>query len=88
MVMDHYVDEAGWRDRSFLEIVAEWETHRNANIELVEATGPEEWARAAQQPEVGETSFLDLVKQWARHDREHLRQLQIIALNVRERPAG
>ncbi len=84
--MDHYVDEARWRDKTFLQMVEDWEKHRRANIELVEATGPAEWARVGSQPDVGQITFVEVVKQWARHDREHLRQLEIIALNSRERP--
>ena len=83
--MDHFVEEERWRDRAFAALVAEWEEARRANIERVTAADDDDLTRVALQPDVGRITFLQIARQWARHDREHLRQLEIIALNLRER---
>lgn len=83
--MDHHVEESRWRGRAFADLVAEWEAVRRSNIEIVAAAGSDDFERVALQPDVGRITFLQIVRQWARHDREHLRQLEIIALNSRER---
>jgi hypothetical protein len=83
--MDHFVEESRWRGRTLADLAAEWEVERRVNIELVAAAEPEDFERVALQPDVGRITFLQIARQWARHDREHLRQLEIIALNSRER---
>ena len=82
---EHYVDESRYAGRSFQEIVDEWERLRRANVDLVESTGPEQWARPVRHPDLGNATFADVVHRWSRHDADHLRQIEIIARNCRER---
>jgi hypothetical protein len=82
---EHYVDESRYAGRTFRQIFDEWEKLRRANVELVESTGPEEWARPVRHPDLGKATFADVVHRWSRHDADHLRQIEIIARNCRER---
>ena len=63
----------------------EWTRSRESNAALVAATDPDQWTRTAEHPQVGQATFLELVERWARHDVDHLRQIEILALNSRER---
>lgn len=83
--MDHFVEPSHWEGRSAVDILDEWEAERGANLERVRSAGPEHWARVGTQPDVGKVSFLQVVEQWARHDGEHLRQVEILVMNSRER---
>ena len=67
------------------DVVASWEAERRANVALVESTTPEQWQRPLHHPLIGRARFLDLVRRWGRHDAEHLRQIEILARNCRER---
>ena len=63
----------------------EWQRLRRANVDLVEPTGPAEWSRPVRHPDLGNATFADVVHRWSRHDTDHLRQIEIIARNCRER---
>jgi hypothetical protein len=67
------------------DVIAGFETARAANVALVEGTDAEQWQRPLQHPLIGRATFLDLVRRWGRHDSEHLRQIDILARNIRER---
>jgi hypothetical protein len=82
---EHYVDESRYAGRTFRQMFDEWRKLRVANVELVEATGAAEWARTVRHPDLGEATFADVVHRWSRHDADHLRQIEIIARNCRER---
>lgn len=82
---EHYVDESRYAGRTFRQVFDEWQKLRLANVELVEATGPAEWTRAVRHPDLGDATFADVVHRWSRHDSDHLRQIEIIARNSRER---
>jgi hypothetical protein len=82
---EHYVDETRYAGRTYRQIFDEWEKLRRANVELVEGTGPEQWARPVRHPDLGKATFADVVNRWSRHDADHLRQIEIIARNCRER---
>jgi len=70
---------------SLADVVAAWAEARAENIALVEGTTPEQWERPLLHPLIGRARFIDLVRRWGRHDAEHLRQIEILALNCRER---
>lgn len=82
---EHSVDESRYAGRTFQEMLDEWAKLRRANVELVEPTGPDEWARPVRHPDLGNATFADVVHRWSRHDADHLRQIEIIARNARER---
>lgn len=82
---EHYDDESRYAGRTFEELRKEWEELRRANIELVDRTGPEEWKRRVRHPDLGNATFADVVQRWSRHDADHMRQIEIIARNCRER---
>jgi hypothetical protein len=84
---EHYVDESRYAGRTFQQIFDEWEKLRRANVELVEPTTAAEWARPVRHPDLGNATFADVVHRWSRHDNDHLRQVEIIARNCRERKA-
>ncbi len=66
-------------------VLAAWEAARSRNIERAENTGPEEWSRPARHPQLGSATFFEIVERWSRHDTDHVRQIEILALNSRER---
>ena len=72
-------------DESLSDVVSSWEAARRENIALVASTTPEQWSRTLMHPLIGKATFLALVRRWGRHDAEHLRQIEILALNTRER---
>lgn len=82
---EHFVEEARWADRTFQQVFDEWEKLRRANVDLVDTTGPADWERPVRHPDLGEATFADVVHRWSRHDADHLRQIEIIARNCRER---
>jgi hypothetical protein len=82
---EHYVDDDRYADRTFQQLFDEWVTLRRANVELVEATGPAQWKRPVRHPDLGNATFADVVNRWSRHDTDHLRQIEILARNCRER---
>lgn len=83
---EHMVDEARWQDRSFADLVDEWERLRKDNVELVSGTSPAHWTRPVRHPDLGpKSTFADVVSRWARHDADHLRQIEILARNAHER---
>ena len=85
---EHMVDESRWEGRTYAEILDEWERLRLDNVQIVERTGEPEWCRGVRHPELGERStFADVVARWSKHDGEHLRQIDILARNSRERSA-
>jgi hypothetical protein len=82
---EHYVDESRYAGRTFRQLFDEWRKLRLANVELVETTGPADWPRPVRHPDLGNATFADVVNRWSRHDADHLRQIEIIARNCRER---
>jgi hypothetical protein len=82
---EHYEDAARYAGRTFGQLLEEWANLRRANIELVETTGEDEWKRPVRHPDLGNATFADVVNRWSRHDADHLRQIDIIARNCRER---
>lgn len=83
---EHMVDESRWSERTWGEILDEWERLRLENVLLVEKTGEPEWCRPVRHPDLGDKStFADVVNRWSRHDAEHIRQIEILARNTRER---
>ncbi len=84
-VEEHTVRDEELEGHSLGDVIARWEVERLANLHLVEGTGPEQWRRPLRHPQIGRAKFVDLVSRWARHDAEHLRQIEILALNCRER---
>jgi len=85
VTMEHEVEEDRFGGRSFDDLCRDWEEARAETVLLVDRAEPDDWERVAEQPEGGQITFLELVAQWAKHDDDHLRQLEIIALNSRER---
>lgn len=84
-VEEHEARDRGQTSETLAQIVAQWEAARRANVELVRATTPEQWERPVHHPLIGRARFVDLVRRWGRHDAEHLRQIEILARNCRER---
>jgi len=84
-VEEHPVRDEDDLNHELREIVAAWETARAENVKLVESTGTGEWVRPLLHPLIGKATFLDLVRRWGRHDGDHLRQIEILSLNMRER---
>jgi hypothetical protein len=82
---EHYVDESRYAGRTFANLFDEWSELRRTNVETVEATVPEQWTRPVRHPDLGKATFADVVHRWSRHDADHLRQIEIIARNCRER---
>jgi hypothetical protein len=84
---EHYVDEARYEGRTFENLYDEWAELRRSNVDLVEATDDSQWPRPVRHPDLGNATFADVVHRWSRHDADHLRQIEIIARNCRERNA-
>jgi hypothetical protein len=83
---EHLVEESRYAGRTFQQVFDEWEKLRRANVELVETTGLVEWERPVRHPDLpGPATFAHVVHRWSRHDADHLRQIDIIARNCRER---
>lgn len=86
---DHLVDEERLKGRTWEDVVEEWERLRRENAAIVEATSEAEWRRPVRHPDLGDKStFADVVGRWSRHDADHLRQIDILARNCRERNLG
>lgn len=85
VIGDYFAEADVWAERSLSQTIEEFTRRRAANVALVEGTGPEEWERAWLHPEGKRREFVDLVREWAGHDEEHLRQLEILARNSKER---
>jgi hypothetical protein len=85
---DHLVEEDRIRDRPWADVLEEWAALRAENLRVVEQTTEAEWKRPVRHPELGDKStFADVVARWSRHDGDHLRQIEILARNCRERRA-
>ena len=84
-IEEHAVRDENDSKYNLAEIITAWEAARTENVALVEGTGAEDWGRALQHPLIGKATFLDLVRRWGRHDGDHLRQIEILSLNMRER---
>lgn len=83
---EHLVDESQIGDRPWSEIVDAWAEFREGNVAVVEGTTEAQWRRPARHPDLGDgATFADVVARWSRHDTDHLRQLDILARNCRER---
>ena len=82
---EHEVDDTRYAGRTFPELLDEWAQLRRANVDLVASTQPGQWARPVRHPDLGNATFADVVGRWARHDADHLRQIEIIARNCHER---
>ena len=83
---EHFVEEDLVKDRNYGEILDEWQRLRDENVLLVSRTAEPEWARPVRHPDVGDkATFADVIARWARHDGEHVRQIEILARNARER---
>ena len=86
VIEDHVVDEDTVPDDDDIDaVLAAWEAARERNIAVVAGTGSEQWSRRASHPQLGRATFQDVVARWARHDGDHLRQIEILAVNSRER---
>ena len=83
--MEHLVEADRVESGDLAALVAEWLAERKVNLDLVAGTSEDQWDRVATQPDQGPLTFRELVHQWSRHDMDHLRQLEIIAMNSRER---
>ena len=84
---EHFVDETRYAGRSFDNLYDEWTELRRANVDLVDGTDASQWPRPVRHPDLGNATFADVVHRWSRHDADHLRQIEIIARNCRERNA-
>ena len=84
-IEEHAVRDEDDENHDLTEIIDAWETARLENVALVEGTGAAEWTRPLMHPLIGKATFVDLVRRWGRHDGDHLRQIEILALNMRER---
>jgi len=84
-IEEHSVRDEDDTNHDLIAIIDAWEAARTENLTLVEATGADEWVRPLHHPLIGKATFLDLVKRWGRHDGDHLRQIEILSLNMRER---
>lgn len=83
---EHLVDEERVRDRTYADVLDEWGRLREENCSLVAGTAEPEWQRPVRHPDVGDkATFADVVARWSRHDGEHVRQIEILARNARER---
>ncbi|MCE9635942.1 MAG: DinB family protein [Planctomycetes bacterium] len=83
---EHFVEEHRIADQAYGDVLDEWERLRLQNVQLVERTTEVEWCRPVRHPDVGEkATFADVVARWARHDGEHVRQIEILARNAHER---
>lgn len=87
-VEDHELDDATATELSASHLLDEWAAARAENISRVEATGAAEWQRQATHAHIGAATFADVVRRWARHDADHVRQIEILAMNSRERDLG
>ncbi len=84
-VEEHGVREEGLAAGTLDEILSDWGAARAENLALVESTTDADWARPLHHPQIGRATFLDVALRWSRHDADHLRQIEIIVLNCRER---
>ena len=83
---EHLIEEHEIGDRPYADILDEWERLRLENVLLVQRTSEADWQRPVRHPDVGEkATFADVVARWARHDGEHVRQIEILARNAHER---
>mgnify|MGYP002623216650 CR=1 FL=1 len=82
---EHAIHDDVLEGRRLGDVLTSWEEARARNVALVEATTPEQWRRPVRHPQLGRATFLDVVRRWSRHDHDHLRQIEILALNCRER---
>lgn len=85
VVGDYFAEADLVEARSLADSIDEYTRRRAANVALVEGTGPEQWERPWLHPDGRKRTLLDLVHEWANHDDEHLRQIQILARNAEER---
>jgi hypothetical protein len=67
-------------------VIDAWAVARQDNVDLVASTTSDQWSRPVNHPDLGRATFADVVDRWSRHDMDHLRQVEIIALNAGERP--
>lgn len=85
VIGDYFAEADMVEARSLEDSIDEYTRRRAANVALVEGTGPEQWERAWLHPDGRKRTLLDLIQEWATHDDEHLRQIQILARNAEER---
>jgi len=84
-IEEHAVRDEDDSSHDLTAIIDAWEAARAENVALVEHTDASDWVRPLHHPLIGKATFLDLVRRWGRHDGDHLRQIEILSLNMRER---
>jgi hypothetical protein len=75
-------------DRDPAELLEEFVEAREASIGMVAGLQPAELEREGEHPLVGRLSVAELLHQWVRHDRDHLKQLLSIVQMAVERHLG
>ena len=60
--------------RSPEDLLAEFESTRNASLALVRSLNPEQLQRGGMHPRVERLTVNDLLHEWVHHDANHLRQ--------------
>ncbi len=81
----HFIEEELLLRHAPADLLDAWEDCRRGNVDLVTSAAPEQWERPVQHPDLGKTTFRGVVGRWTRHDLDHVRQIEIIALNMQER---
>ena len=62
-------------DRSWAELIAEFQSLRAASTALAGGLRDADLARAGLHPKVGHLTVKDLLHEWVHHDRNHIRQM-------------
>jgi DinB family protein len=68
--------ERQYRSRSLEEGLAAFRSGRQANLAVLRAVGPEQWARAGTQEGVGRVALCDLPHMMAEHDASHRAEIE------------
>jgi hypothetical protein len=84
-IEEHEVHDEDAPERDLAAVIDAWVAARTETVALVESTTAEQWQRPLMHPLIGKATLLDLIRRWGRHDGDHLRQIEILSLNVRER---
>lgn len=72
--------------RTPTQMLADWQTAREANLAFLRSLSAEQLAHSGEHPRYGRISAREHIIEWAYHDLEHLRQLQA-TLEARLYPA-
>ena len=65
----------GDHDRTWAELIAEFQSLRAASVALTGGLRDADLARAGLHPKVGRLTVRDLLHEWVHHDRNHIRQM-------------